>query len=301
MNVAFIGLGNMGEPMAQNILKAGHKLTVYNRSASKADALKQAGAHVVDSPRAAANGADIVCTCVSTPDVVRSVVLGEDGALNGMSKDSVLIEFSTIDPETSRSVAQSCAAQGVPMLDAPVSGGVTGAASGTLTVIVGGERAAYERAEPVLQAVGKNIVHVGPSGAGSTIKLINQMLVGINLAGVVEAYVTGSLAGIDPGVLFDILSTSASSSAVMKRAVPDFFLKRSFEPGFAINLLCKDLDLALQMGRELHTPLPVTAIARQLYEEARAIGLEDQDITAAILPRERLHGIEVRSGENNRE
>jgi 3-hydroxyisobutyrate dehydrogenase-like beta-hydroxyacid dehydrogenase len=136
---------------------------------------------------------------------------------------------------------------------------------------------------------------VGPSGAGSTIKLINQMLVGINLAAVAEAFVTAKLAGVDPQVLFDILSTSAGSSAAMQRAVPDFFLKRNFDPGFAVRLLCKDLDLALQLGKDLHTPLPVTAVARQMYEEAWALGLEEKDITAVVLPRERLHGVEVRT------
>jgi 3-hydroxyisobutyrate dehydrogenase-like beta-hydroxyacid dehydrogenase len=226
---------------------------------------------------------------------VRSVVLGTDGVLQGAAQGTVLIDFSTIDPDTSRAVAEACAEQDVTMLDAPVSGGVAGAAAGKLTVIVGGERAAYERAQPVFQAVGEKITHVGPSGAGSTIKLINQMLVGINLAAVAEAFVTAKLAGVDPQVLFDILSTSAGSSAAMQRAVPDFFLKRNFDPGFAVRLLCKDLDLALQLGKDLHTPLPVTAVARQMYEEAWALGLEEKDITAVVLPRERLHGVEVRT------
>lgn len=295
MKVAYIGLGNMGEPMAQNILKAGHDLMVFNRTRSKADGLKQAGAKVAASPRKAVEGAEIICTCVSTPDDVRSVVLGEDGVLKGAQEGAVLLDFSTIDPDSSRAVAVACAEQGVAMLDAPVSGGVAGAASGKLTVIVGGQQEAYFRAQPVLQAVGTTITHVGPSGAGSTIKLINQMLVGINLAAVAEAFVTARLAGIDPQMLFDILSTSAGSSAAMQRAVPDFFLKRNFEPGFALRLLCKDLDLALQMAKELQTPLYVTAIARQMYEEACALGLGEQDITAVVQPRERLHGVEVRA------
>lgn len=295
MKVAFIGLGNMGEPMAQNILKDGHELTVFNRTRSKADSLQGAGAKVASSPRDAAAGAEVLCTCVSTPDDVRDVVLGEDGVLKGADRGAVLIDFSTIDPETSRAVAAACAEQGITMLDAPVSGGVTGAAAGKLTVIVGGEQDAYCKALPILQAVGTAITHVGPSGAGSTIKLINQMLVGINLAAVAEAFVTAKVAGIDPQMLFDILSTSAGSSAAMQRAVPDFFLKRNFEPGFALRLLCKDLDLALQMAKGLQTPVYGTAVARQMYEEARALGLGEQDITAVVQPRERLHGVEVRA------
>lgn len=297
MKVAFIGLGNMGGPMARNILEAGHALTVYNRTRSRADELARNGARVAGSPREAVEGAEVICICVSTPDVVRDVVLGEDGALAGAARDAVFVDFSTIDPETSRSVGQACAEHGNPFLDAPVSGGVTGAAAGTLTVIAGGDSAAYERAQPIFEAVGKQTSRVGPSGAGSTIKLINQMLVGINLAGAVEAFVVGQLAGVDPRVLYDILSTSAGASAAMTRAVPDFFLKRNFEAGFAVKLLLKDLDLALQLGRDVHTPLYVTSVARQMYEEARASGLGDKDITAALLPRERLHGIEIQASE----
>ena len=299
MKVAFIGLGNMGEPMAHNVLKAGHDLTVYNRTVERAQALRDAGAKVAQSPAEAARDAEVVCICVSTPDVVRAVLLGDQGALSAASDRAIFIDFSTIDPQTSREMAQACADKGLPLLDAPVSGGVTGAAAGTLTVIVGGDHEAYQQAQPVFDAVGKKIVHVGPSGAGSTIKLINQMLVGINLAAVVEAFVAAQLAGVDPQVLFDVLSTSAGASSVLTRAVPDFFLKRNFEAGFALKLLCKDLDLALGMGKELHTPLWVTSVARQVYEEACAAGLQEHDITAALLPRERLHGIQVRAKEDS--
>ncbi len=296
MNVAFIGLGNMGEPMARNILKAGHTTTVYNRTRSKMDALVEAGAKRASSPGEAAEGADIICICVSTPDVVRAVVLGDGGALRTARKGAIVVDFSTIDPGTSREVADACAAEGSSYLDAPVSGGVSGAAAGTLTVIVGGEAAAFERAQPVFEAVGSKTVHVGSSGAGSTIKLINQMLVGVNLAAVAEAFVAGKLAGVDPKVLFEILNTAAGASAALNRALPDFILKGNFEAGFAIKLLCKDLDLALQMGKGLHSALFMTSTTRQIYEEARAIGLDDKDITAAILPMERLHGISVREG-----
>lgn len=296
MKVAFIGLGAMGAPMARNILKAGHELTVYNRTRERAEELAGEGATAAGSAREAAQGAAVVCTCLSTPDVVRGVVLDGDGALAGAAEGTVFVDFSTIDPDTIRELAGRCDEAGTRLLDAPVSGGVTGAAAGKLTVIVGGDPEAFATARPVFEAVGEKITHVGPSGAGSTIKLINQMLVGVNLAAVVEAFTTATLAGIDPKLLFDILGASAGGSAVMSRAVPDFFLKRNFEAGFALKLLCKDLDLALGLGKELRTPLFVTAAARQLYEEARALGMDDQDITAAILPRERLHGIEVREG-----
>jgi|tagenome__1003787_1003787.scaffolds.fasta_scaffold20680335_1 3-hydroxyisobutyrate dehydrogenase len=297
MKIAFTGLGNMGGPMAKNILKAGHDLTVWNRTRADMQPLIEAGAHGASSTREAAQDAEIIGLCVSTPDVVRSVVLGEDGLLRGAHRGTLIVDFSTIDPATSRAVAAECEQSGVAYLDAPVSGGVSGAAAGTLTIVIGGDATAVERAQPLLQAVGKNIVHVGPSGAGSTIKLINQMLVGVNLAAVCEAFVLGQRGGVDPQTLYDVLATSAGDSAALRRAIPDFVLKGQFEPGFAVQLLCKDLDLALGVGRDTQTALPITAIARQLYEETRALGLAEQDITAAIVPLERRYGVEVRRAE----
>jgi len=294
MKVAFAGLGNMGQPMARNILEAGHQLTVYNRTASKMEALVRAGASPADSPCQAAQGAEVLCISVSTPDAIRAVVLGDEGALRGAASGAIFIDFSTVDPLTSQEVAQACAEEGVAFLDAPVSGGVDGAAAGTLTVIVGGDGEAFGRAQPVFQAVGQNIAHVGPSGAGSTIKLINQMLVGVNLAAVAEAFVVAKVAGVDPQVLYDILSTSAGGSYMLDHRVPGYILEGNFEAGFAVNMLCKDLDLALQMGQGLHTALFMPAVARQIYEEARAMGLGEKDVAAAILPMERLHGIEGR-------
>jgi 3-hydroxyisobutyrate dehydrogenase len=297
MKVAFIGLGNMGRPMAENILKAGHDLTVWNRTRAHMEPLVAAGARGVSTVRAAAQEAEVIGLCVSTPDVVRLIVMGEDGVLSGVRRGAVIVDFSTIDPATSRTVAAACEQAGVAYLDAPVSGGVTGAAAGTLTIVIGGDAAALERAQPLLQAVGKKIVHVGPSGAGSTIKLINQLLVGVNLAAVCEAFVLGQRAGVDPQTLFDVLSASAGDSAMLRRAIPDFVLKRQFKPGFAVQMLCKDLDLALAVGRDTHTALPITAVARQLYEEARALGLAEKDVTAAIIPLERRYGVEIRRAE----
>ncbi len=298
MQAAFIGLGNMGGPMAINIAKTGHNLAVWNRTASAMEPVVAAGARGAASVGEAVQDAEVIGICVSTPEVVREVVLGENGVLTSAKRDAVIVDFSTIDPATSQAVAEECAKAGVAYIDAPVSGGVTGAAAGTLTVIIGGDETAVERAQPMLQAVGKKIVHVGPSGAGSTIKLINQLLVGVNLAAVSEAFVLGHRAGVDPQTLYDVLSTSAADSAVLRRALPDFILKRQFEPGFAIQLLCKDLDLALSVGRESHTALPLTAIARQLYEDARALGLAEKDITAVITALEHRYGVAVGRGDS---
>jgi 3-hydroxyisobutyrate dehydrogenase len=294
MKVAFVGLGNMGQSMARNILKAGHELTVFNRTRSKMEALVEAGASPADSPCQAAQGAEVLCISVSTPDAVRAVVLGDEGALSGASPAAIFIDFSTVDPLTSQEVAGACAQEGIAFLDAPVSGGVSGAEAGTLTVIVGGDAEAFDRVQAVFEAVGQNITHVGPSGAGSTIKLVNQILVGVNLAAVAEAFVAARVAGVDPQVLCDILSTSAGGSFMLDHRMPGYILEGNFEAGFAVNMLCKDLDLALEMGKGLHTPLFMPTLARQIYEEARAMGLGEKDVAAVILPMERRHGIEVR-------
>ena len=289
MKVAFLGLGTMGQHMARNILEAGHELTVWNRTSARTAALADAGASVAISPQDAAHDAEAVCFSLSTPDVVSSVLLGTEGALGGASPGAIFIDFSTIDPATSRHLAHACEAQDVRFLDAPVSGGPEGAEAGTLTVMVGGERAAFDAAAPVFDAVGGKVLHVGPSGSGLTIKLVNQMLVGVNLAAVLEAFVMAEQAGIDLDVMFDVLKTSAGSSVMLTRNMPDFLLKEQYEPGFALKLLVKDLDLVTEMGRELHTSLFTPAVALQLFRNAIAAGYGDKDMSAAVIPMKAVH------------
>ena len=283
MQVAYIGLGNMGKPMARNILRAGHELTVFNRTSQRTTDIVAEGARAASSPRAAAQGSEVVCVSVSRPADLREVVLGEQGALAGATSGTIIIDFSTVDPETSRQVARECATRGVEFLDAPVSGGVTGAQSGSLTVIVGGAKEALDRAEPVFEAVGQNIRWVGASGAGSTMKLINQVLVGVNLAAVLEAFTAADAAGIDQAALFDVLSTSAGRSFMLEYAIPDRVFHQHFEPGFALNLLCKDVDLAVDMGKNLQSPMLMPAVASHLFHRATAAGYGDRDMTALSL------------------
>lgn len=292
MKVGFIGLGNMGGPMARNILKAGHELTVYNRTASKMAPLAALGARTAASPREAAIEAEIVCTCVSVPAALWAVVEGPDGVLAGMKPGQTLVDFSTVDPGTSQRLAELCTARGIGCLDAPVSGGTAGAEAGTLTVVVGGPQETFEKAGPVFAAVGKNIVHVGGPGAGSAFKLINQILVGVNLAGVLEAFVLARKAGLDLNVLYQVLSTSAGNSNTLQSVVPDRIIGRDFEGGFMLKLLIKDLDLALQMGKDSHAALFVASVARQLYEQATIAGYGDKNMAAAILPMEHLQGMD---------
>ncbi len=283
MKVGYIGLGNMGKPMARNILRAGHDLKVFNRTTAKLTDIVAEGAQATSSPREAAQHREVVCVCVSRPSDLHEVVLGDQGILRGAAKGTVIVDFSTVDPETSRHVAGECASRDVAFLDAPVSGGVTGAQSGTLTVIVGGINQAFSRAQPVFEAVGQNVRLVGPSGAGSTMKLINQVLVGVNLAAVLEAFNTAEVAGIDRQALFEVLSTSAGRSFMLEYAIPDRVFNQNFEPGFALNLLCKDVDLAVAMGNQLQSPMVMPAIASDLFHKAIAAGYGGRDMTATSL------------------
>lgn len=293
MQISFIGLGAMGQPMAANIAKSQADLTVFNRSSDKTGKLQDLGAHVADSARSAAQHAEVVCTCVSTPDALKSVLLGEQGAISASPPGTMFIDFSTVDPSTSREVAAACRAVNCTFVEAPVSGGVGGAKNGTLTIIVGAEAAAYERALPVLKMVGEQIRHVGPVGAGSMIKLINQMLVGANLAAVLEAFVLGKRAGVEPTVLYEVVRQSSGNSGMLNRAVPGNLLARNFDAGFTLGLLLKDLRLASECAEDLGVSLTMTSAARAVYEEGVRSGLQDRDMTAAVLPMERRYGVEV--------
>ena len=283
MQVGYVGLGNMGKPMARNILRAGHDLSVFNRTGEKMADITAEGARATSSPREAARHREVVCVCVSRPSDLHEVVLGDQGILGGAAKGAIIVDFSTVDPETSRHVARECASRDVSFLDAPVSGGVTGAQSGTLTVIVGGTNQAFKRAQPVFEAVGQNVRLVGPSGAGSTMKLINQVLVGVNLAAVLEAFSTAEVAGIDRQELLDVLATSAGRSFMLEYAIPERVFKDNFEPGFALNLLSKDIDLAVAMGNDLQSPMAMPAIASHLFHQAIAAGHGHRDMTATAL------------------
>jgi 3-hydroxyisobutyrate dehydrogenase len=295
MRAGFIGLGNMGRPMAKNVLKANFELVVHNRSRPPVDELVAAGAAAAGSPHQVAAQCDVVLTCVPGPADVEQVILGENGALAGARAGTVFVDHSTIDPTTARRIAAACAGRGVHFLDAPVSGGTTGAAEASLTIMVGGERAAFDRVRPVLEAEGKNIHYLGPSGVGCIVKLVNQLLVGVHLAVLAEAMVLGTRAGADPQAVYEVLRTSFGASRMMDRSVPNFILKGNFQPGFSVNLLLKDLGLVLGLGRELSVPLRQVALAQQAFIEAQAHGLGLADVSAIIRPLEELAGVEVRA------
>ncbi len=291
--IGFIGLGIMGQGMARNVLKAGFDLTVWNRTASKAEPLVAAGAVLGGSPAEVAARSDIIITCVSdTPDV-EAVILGVDGVIRGARAGSMVIDCSTVSPIATRSLAAQLAEAGVTILDAPVSGGSEGAAKGTLSIMVGGEAADFERALPVLQAMGQKITHVGPIGAGQTVKLVNQILVVGNCLAMCEALLFAQAGGVDPVKALEAVSAGAAGSWMLSHRGPQI-LQRDWRPGFTVDLQQKDLRLVLQAADQLGAPLPGTALIFQLYRTLQARGLGSEGNHALVKALENLAGFEIK-------
>ncbi|MCB0247113.1 MAG: NAD(P)-dependent oxidoreductase [Anaerolineae bacterium] len=290
--IGFIGLGIMGRGMAANILKAGFPLTVWNRTPERTEALAAAGAAVAATPAALAAASDIVITCVSdTPDV-QAVILGEDGVLRGAQSGSLVIDMSTISPAVTQEIAAALSARGVAMLDAPVSGGSEGAARGTLSIMVGGAVEALERAMPVLQTMGQRITHVGSTGAGQTVKLVNQVIVVGNCLAMAEGLMLAQAGGVDLEKALEAVSGGAAGSWMLSNRGPQI-LARDWRPGFTIDLQQKDLRLVLEAADAVGTPVPGTALVFQLYRTLEARGLGGDGNHALIKALEALAGFEV--------
>jgi 3-hydroxyisobutyrate dehydrogenase len=290
--VGFIGLGIMGQGMARNLMKAGFSVRVWNRTASKAAALAAEGAQTGSSPADVAAHCDIVVVCVSdTPDV-EAVLLGEEGAIHGAKPGTLVIDCSTISPQATRDIAARLAEKGVKMLDAPVSGGSEGAARGTLTIMVGGAAEDFERARPILQAMGKTITHIGPTGTGQIVKLVNQVLVVGNCLAMCEALLLAQAGGVDLQKTFDAISQGAAGSWMFTNRAPQI-IRRDWRPGFMISLQQKDLRLVLDAADELGVPLPATSLIFNFYRtlEARNLGAEGNHALVKAL--DALAGFEV--------
>ena len=290
--IGFVGLGIMGQGMAANLLKAGYSLTVWNRTAARMERLVAEGARAGESPAAVAAASDIVIVCVSdTPDV-QAVLLGTDGVLQGAQPGTLVVDCSTISPQATRELAAAAATRGVAMLDAPVSGGSEGAAKGTLSIMVGGEPAAYERALPVLQAMGKTITHVGGHGAGQTVKLVNQVLVVGNCIAMCEALLFAQAGGVDLAKTYSAVSQGAAGSWMFTNRAPQI-LRRDWSPGFTVDLQQKDLRLVLEAADELGVPLPVTGLIFQLYRTLQAQGSGSEGNHALAKALEHLAGFTI--------
>ena len=260
----------MGAPMARRLLRAGHRVTVFNRSAPRAQALADDGATVAGNPADAVRGAEVVVTMVpDTPDV-EQVVAQMSPAIDA---GRLVIDMSTIAPAGARRVAQQLAAQGVEFLDAPVSGGETGAIEGTLTIMVGGSPQAFERARPVFDQLGKRVTHMGPSGSGQMTKLVNQIAVAVNLEATVEALLLAVRGGLDPALALEAIGAGAAASWQLNNLGPKI-IAGDYRPGFLIKLLRKDLRLIIEAARETKTPLPGLSLVSTLFDAAAAGGHE---------------------------
>jgi len=291
MKIGFIGLGTMGVGMALNILKAGHEVTVHNRTREKEKAVAKDSARRAASPRNAAQGAEIIITMVSdTPDV-EEVVLGTDGIIHGAPQGAIVIDMSTISPSATRQMAEALSQKGIKMLDAPVSGGPEGANNGTLAIMVGGTPDDFEKALPILEIMGKTVTHVGPSGAGQITKAINQIIISGTYLSVAEGLTLGMKAGLDMEKVIAAISGGAASSWVLHNRGINV-VKNSYPLGFRVKLHHKDLGIALQTARELEVALPATALVEQIENGLIACGYEDDDVSAIGRAIRRQSGLE---------
>ncbi len=299
MQIGFIGIGVMGQPMTLNLLKADHHVTIFARHPDKPEVQEvlNAGARLAPSSRAVAMASDIVITMVPNSMQVEEVVMGPHGVLEGSRKGLIIVDMSTIAPSVSRKLAEAASAKGVHFLDAPVSGGSQGAVNGTLTIMVGGEREIFEQVRPVLEPMGKkeNIFHVGPTGTGQVVKIVNNMLAGAIAAVTAEAFLLGVKAGAEVDMMAKIIGVSTGASWQLANQFPLRAFNGSFQPGFMTDLLHKDLGLALDLAAERQTPVMITALTRQLYEMARAAGYGHNDYTSVLKVLEGIAGAEVRS------
>ena len=280
--VAFLGLGVMGYPMAAHLARAGHRVTVYNRTAAKAQQwVAEYGGASAPTPREAAQGADIVFACVDNDDDLRSVVLGEHGALAGMKPGAIFVDHTTASAEVARELGLAARRQGLSFIDAPVSGGNLGALNGTLTVMCGGDAAAFARAQPVAMAFAKAVTLLGEQGAGQLAKMVNQIAIAGLLQGLSEAIAFGQKAGLDMKAVLEVIGKGAAQSWQMDNRGPTMIEDR-FDFGFAVDWMRKDLGLCLEEARRNGARLPVTALVDQFYADVQAQGGGRWDTSSLI-------------------
>lgn len=295
--VGFIGLGIMGRPMALNLLQAGFLLNIVGRRAKKAvEELSARGASVYETPAEVARNSDATITCLpDTPDVLE-VALGENGIIEGAREGSLFIDMSTISPAGAKRIASEMEKKGIDALDAPVSGGEKGAIEGTLSIMVGGDEEAFNRALPLFGAMGKNIVYVGGSGCGQIVKSANQIICTVTWQGIAEALALVAKAGVDPQKALQAISKGAARCWALEVRVPEL-LKGNFKPGFMARLQYKDLRIALGAASEFGVPLPCTSLVTEFYKAILERGRGEWDTSAVVTLTEELAGVKIRSKE----
>ena len=290
--VGFIGLGNMGQPMALNLAKHGFPLVVHDIDPAKVEPLRARGATVVESPAGVAAATDRTISMVETTAQAESVIAGERGIVHAAKPRHIVISMSTIDPLAARRLADTLAARGIAMLDAPVSGGTERAKTGELSIIAGGDAATFEACRDLFKAMGTKIFHVGGLGQGLAMKLVNNMLVQVNLVAVAEALVLGVKAGLDPKTIYEVVRVSTGTSSAFERGGARM-LARDFSPAGTVDISFKDQELETAFAKQLGAPLLLANVSQQVYQMARAAGLGKQDGTAIIQVLERLAGVRV--------
>ncbi len=295
--VAFIGLGTMGNLMCARLLAAGYPVRAFDLSAEALERAAGRGAQPTASPADAVAGAAVAVLSLPSPAVVEEVVTGDQGLLAGLAPGSVVIDMSTIDPTTARRLHERVAAQGSSFLDAPVSGSVWRAEDGTLTIMVGGDEQPLERSRPLLEHLGSNVLHVGPSGSGQVAKLCNNMLLAITVAGIAETFVTAAKAGMDARTLHEVVRISSGSNWVVENWLTETTLADDYAPRFSLDLLHKDVSLFARTADDAAVSVPIAAATEEMLKAARSRGLGPRDMTAVVQMYEELAGARVLKGE----
>lgn len=292
MKIGFIGLGIMGKPMAKNLLKAGHELVCFDVNKPNMEELVNAGATAGLNAKDVASRVSLVITMLPNSPHVKAVVMGQDGILEGANEGLIYIDMSSIAPLASQEVAKACAEKKVRMLDAPVSGGEPKAIDGSLAIMVGGDKGLFDEVRGILLSMGASVVHCGPIGAGNTTKLANQIIVALNIAAVAEAFTLVRKAGVDPHLVFDAIKGGLAGSTVMNAKAP-MMMDSNFKPGFKIDLHIKDLANALDTGHGVGSPLPLTALAREMMETLHSDGFGGDDHSALARYYAKLSGARI--------
>jgi len=291
--IGFIGLGIMGKPMCKNLIAAGYKVIISNHHPATAKEFLALGAEAAELPKEIGAASDIVITMLPNSPQVKTVALGENGLIEGMKKGSILIDMSSIAPLVSREIAAKLAANGVEMLDAPVSGGEPKAIEGTLSVMVGGKQEIFDQCYDLMKVMASSVVRTGDVGAGNATKLANQIMVAINIAGMSEALVLASKVGVDPELVYKAVRGGLAGSTVLDAKAPMIF-DRNFNPGFRINLHIKDLKNVLETSHEVGAPLPLTASVMEIMQALKVDGHDKEDHCSIVKYYEKLANIEVK-------
>ena len=294
MKFGVIGLGRMGTPMALNLIKAGFEVYAFDVVEAAVQGVVEQGAIACASSGELASQVEALMFSLPNSKIVETVVLGKDGVLENCKPGTVIIDMSSVAPNSTKAVAAKCAEKGVRYCDAPVSGGVSGAEAGTLTIMVGADNETYEIVKPVFEVLGKNVYHIGEVGGGDAMKMVNNLLLGCNMAALAEALTLGVKSGLSLETMKEVISVSSGNSYALGAKLEKFIMADNFDGGFAVDLQYKDLGLALEASRDEQVPLPITAAAVQIYEAARAKGQGREDMSSIVKVWEDITGAKIR-------